>query len=98
MGVLGLFVAYEFLMLLAVNRAHRQQRELPDSSWIGNIVVENVLPAIGILLTSRSGIDPPYRVLAHPSVLVFFLFITLSTLRLNLRFVAFLDLWQRSAT
>src|SRR5258707_15561726 len=50
---------------------------------MGNIVVENALPALGIVLTTSSSIAPAYRALAHPSVLVFFLFITLSTLRLN---------------
>jgi hypothetical protein len=28
-------------MLLAVNRAYRQQRELPRAAWIDNIVAEN---------------------------------------------------------
>ena len=83
LGLLAPFAAYEFLMLLAVNRAHRKNRELPNAVWIGNIVAENVLPALGIVLTSSSSIEPSYRVLAHPSVLTFFLFISLSTLRLN---------------
>jgi serine phosphatase RsbU (regulator of sigma subunit) len=83
LGVLAPFAAYEFLMLLAVNRAHEQQRELPNAAWIGNILAENILPALGIVFTSSSSIDPTYRALAHPSVLAFFLFINLSTLRLN---------------
>src|SRR5258708_10833133 len=70
-------------MLRAVNRAHEQQRDLSNAAWMGNFVVENALPALGIVLTSSSSIDPAYRPLAHPSVLVFFLFIILSTLRLN---------------
>jgi serine phosphatase RsbU (regulator of sigma subunit) len=83
LGVLAPFAMCESLLLLAVNRAHQQRRELPNALWIGNVVVENALPAFGIVLTSSSSIDPTYRALAHPSVLVFFLFITLSTLRLN---------------
>ncbi len=83
LGVLAPFAGAEFLMLRAVNRAHEQRRELPNAAWIGNIVVENALPALGIVLTSSSSIDPAYRALAHPSVPVFFLFIILSTLRLN---------------
>lgn len=81
--VLAPFAGVEFLMLRAVNRAHEQQRQVPNAAWIGNIVVEAALPALGILLTASSSIAPAYRVLAHPSVLVFFLFITLSTLRLS---------------
>src|SRR5246127_3789200 len=83
LGVLAPFAGAEFLMLRAVNRAHEQRRELSNAAWIGNIVVENALPALGMVLTSSSSIDPAYRPLAHPSVLVFFLFIILSTLRLN---------------
>jgi hypothetical protein len=58
LAVLAPFAVYEFFMLLAVNRAYRQQRELPRAAWIGNIVAENVLPALGIVLTSSSSIDP----------------------------------------
>src|SRR5260370_24833018 len=50
---------------------------------MGKIGWENCLSRSGIVLTTSSSIAPAYRALAHPSVLVFFLFITLSTLRLN---------------
>ncbi len=83
LGLLAPFAGVEFLMLRAVNRAREQRQELSNAAWIGNILVENALPALGIVLTSSSSIDPAYRALAHPSVLVFFLFIILSTLRLN---------------
>jgi len=83
LGVLAPFAGAEFLMLRAVNRVREQQRDLSNAAWMGNIVVENALPALGIVLTTSSSIAPAYRALAHPSVLVFFLFITLSTLRLN---------------
>jgi serine phosphatase RsbU (regulator of sigma subunit) len=83
LGVLAPLAGAEFLMLLAVNRAHKQQRDLSNAAWTGNIIVENALPALGIVLTTSSSIDPAYRALAHPAVLVFFLFITLSTLRLS---------------
>src|SRR5260370_19268780 len=83
LGVLAPFAGAELLMLRAVNRVREQQRDLSNAAWMGNIIVENALPALGIVLTSSSSIDPAYRALAHPSVLVFFLFIILSTLRLS---------------
>lgn len=82
-GLLAPFAAYELLMLVKINGAHRQQRELASWTWIVNVIVENALPALGIVLISSQAIDPSYRALVHPSVLSFFLFITLSTLRLN---------------
>jgi serine phosphatase RsbU (regulator of sigma subunit) len=83
LSVLAPLAGAEFLMLRAVSRAHEQRRNLSNAAWSGNIVVENALPALGIVLTTSSSIDPAYRALAHPFVLVFFLFITLSTLRLS---------------
>jgi hypothetical protein len=81
--VLVPFGAYELLMLIGVNRAYERRRELPSAAWIGNIIVENALPALGMVFISSSSIDPRYRALASPAALAFFLFITLSTLRLN---------------
>lgn len=81
--LLGLFAIYESLMLRAVNRAIRRGHDLGNSAWISNIIVETFLPALGLILVSSSAIDVPYRSLANPAVLVFFLFIILSVLRLN---------------
>jgi hypothetical protein len=83
LAVLVPFGAYELLMLIGVNRAYERRRELPSAAWIGNIIVENALPALGMVFISSSSIDPRYRALASPAALAFFLFITLSTLRLN---------------
>jgi len=83
LGILAPFAAYELLMLRGVNRAYAQQRTLPNAAWVGNIIAENALPAVAMVLISSSSIDPMYRALANPAVLVFFLFILLSTLRLN---------------
>ena len=83
LGLLVPFAAYELLLLAKVNSAYQQQHELPGWTWIVNVIVENALPALGIILIASPAIDPSYRALAHPSVLSFFLFIILSTLRLN---------------
>jgi serine phosphatase RsbU (regulator of sigma subunit) len=81
--LIALFVAYESLMLRSVNRALQTGRNLAKVVWISNIIVESGLPALAVAFLSSASIEPPYRPLANPAVLVFFLFIILSTLRLN---------------
>jgi len=81
--LLGLFVIYESLMLRAVSGAIRKGQDLGDSVWVSNILVETLLPAFGLVLTSASTIETVYRPLANPAILIFFLFIILSVLRLN---------------
>jgi serine phosphatase RsbU (regulator of sigma subunit) len=83
LGLLGLFVAYEFVMLRAVNRAMQRVRELANWIWLSNIFLEALLPALVVAFLSSASIDPIYRPLANPAGLSFFVFISLSTLRLN---------------
>ena len=80
---IALFVGYESLMLRAVNRAIQIGGDLKNATWISNIIVESCLPALAVAFLSSASIDPAYRPLANPAVLVFFVFIILSTLRLN---------------
>lgn len=80
---LASFIAYELLMLLAVRRAIRLNRDLPMIAWVFNLVIETSLPAVFLALTTNPDIEPVYRPLATPVVLGFFLFIILSTLRLS---------------
>ncbi len=82
-GLVALFVAYEFLVLRAVDDAMQNGRDLPRAMWIGSIVLETCLPAFGIAFLWSGSIDPLYRPLANPAALLFFIFIVLSTLRLN---------------
>jgi hypothetical protein len=82
-GLFSVFSIYEYFLLTAVNRAIRNGQDLGNSVWVGNIVVESFLPALGLIFVSSSAIDVAYRPLANPAVLVFFLFIILSVLRLN---------------
>jgi serine phosphatase RsbU (regulator of sigma subunit) len=83
LGLLGIFVAYEFVMLRTVNRAIRRARQLANWIWLSNILLETLLPALAIAFLSSASIDPIYRPLANPMGLAFFVFISLSTLRLN---------------
>lgn len=81
--LLGGFAVYESLMLRAVNGCIRKGQDLGNAVWVSNIIVETFLPALGLILVSSSSIDSAYRSLANPAVLVFFLFIILSVLRLD---------------
>jgi serine phosphatase RsbU (regulator of sigma subunit) len=82
-GLLGVFATYEFVMLRAVNRAIQGNRELANRVWLSNIILETLVPAFAVAFVSSASIDPIYRPLANPAALAFFLFIILSTLRLN---------------
>ncbi len=80
---IAVFVGYEFLMLRAVDREFRSARKMNRAVWIGNLILETCVPAFALAFLPSESIDPAYRTLANPIVLVFFLFISLSTLRLK---------------
>jgi serine phosphatase RsbU (regulator of sigma subunit) len=82
-GLLALLTVYEFVMLRSIDRAMRAGREFATWVWLVNTVLETTLPAIALAFISSASIDPVYRPLANPAGLGFFLFISLSTLRLN---------------
>jgi len=72
LGLLGLFVTYEFLMLRAVNGAIQRVRLLPNWMWLSNILLETLLPAFAVAFLSSASIDLIYRPLANPAGLGFF--------------------------
>jgi serine phosphatase RsbU (regulator of sigma subunit) len=80
---IALFVAYESLVLRVADHAIRKGRDLARGMWIANVVIETCLPAFGVAFLSTNAVDPLYKPLANPAVLIFFVFIILSTLRLN---------------
>ena len=82
-GLLWFFVSYELVMLSTVKRAIRKRCNLSNWVWLSNIVLETSLPAFAIAFVSSASIDRIYRPLANPVVLGFFLFISLSMLRLD---------------
>jgi serine phosphatase RsbU (regulator of sigma subunit) len=81
--VVALFVGYELLALDAVKRATRADRDLPMVAWVGSTIVETSLPALGVAFMTSAATDAADRPLVNPAALGFFLFIILSTLRLN---------------
>jgi len=78
-------VAYEIWLLRRVNLALKTGLNLPSRFWVLSTILETSIPALGIAFLSSAQIPPVYRPLATPGVLIFFIFIVLSTLRLNSR-------------
>src|SRR5678815_2052570 len=81
--LLSFAMAGEALTLFIVKRAIRLGRDVPSAVWVLNVLMESLFPTLGLLVLIRSGYLDPYRSLAAPVVLVYFLFIILSTLRLS---------------
>lgn len=76
-------VAGEALVLAVVKRAIRLDRDVPAAVWVLNVLMESLFPTLGLLLLIESQYIDPYRSLVAPVVLVYLLFIILSTLRLS---------------
>jgi serine phosphatase RsbU (regulator of sigma subunit) len=74
---------YEIWMLDMVDRALKTSSSLAPKFWILSAIVETSIPAFAIAFLTSSQIDASYRPVASPSLLVFFVFIILSTLRLS---------------
>ena len=76
-------IAYEVVTLRRVTRALAEGTEPNPARWISNVVVEALFPTIGLGVLIAMGMTRPYAALVAPVVLTYFLFISLSTLRLS---------------
>jgi serine phosphatase RsbU (regulator of sigma subunit) len=76
-------VVYEAWMLHNVNLALNAGRSLSGGAWVLSTILETSLPAFAIVFLNSAELEAAYRPLASPAVLVFFIFIILSTLRLS---------------
>ena len=83
LAVLIAAAVYEAAMLSIVKRALKNEREVSVAIVILNVLIETQLPTIAILLLIKSGLVEPQIALVSPAVLLYFLFIILSTLRLS---------------
>ena len=79
----GAMIAYEVATLRRVTRALAEGTEPAPARWISNVVVEALFPTIGLVVLIATGTARPYAALVAPIVLAYFLFISLSTLRLS---------------
>jgi hypothetical protein len=75
--------AYEGWTLRQVNIALKANSSLPSRFWIFSTIVETAIPAFALAFLVSPQIESAYRPLASPSILVFFIFFILSTLRLS---------------
>lgn len=81
--IAAIFIGLELLILRNVHHALNGGPDLPHGAWLGSLIFEASLPAIGLAFLTSPAIDFRYRPVANATVLWFFLFIIVSTLRLN---------------
>jgi serine phosphatase RsbU (regulator of sigma subunit) len=74
---------FEWAMLQLVRRAMRSGQDIQPWLVRGMVFVETLLPGLAILVLTESGYTAPYRSLVAPALMVYFLLIILSTLRLS---------------
>jgi serine phosphatase RsbU (regulator of sigma subunit) len=80
---LAFAVAVEAATLFAVKKALKENHNIPPVLRLFNVFVETQLPTITLLLLIESGFIPHGYALVTPAALLYFLIISLSTLRLS---------------
>jgi len=76
-------IAHEIVMLRAIKAALRDDDVVKPELWVINVFVESQLPTLALFVLLMTGWMTPYQVLVAPAIAIYFLFITLSTLRLS---------------
>ena len=82
-GVLALVIAHESVMLHAIKTALRDDESVIPELWMFNVLIESQLPTVALFVLLLTEWMTPYQVLVAPAIVLYFLFITLSTLRLR---------------
>jgi serine phosphatase RsbU (regulator of sigma subunit) len=77
-------IAHEFFILRAIRKAVRDETAVGADKWMLNVFLESQIPTVALFLLLSGPWLRPYQVLVAPAVLVYFLLIILSTLRLSL--------------
>src|SRR5207245_1183568 len=75
--------AYENWTFRQVDTALKTGASLPTGFWVLSTIVETSIPAFALAFLTSSQIELAYRPLARPPILVLFIFIISSTLRLR---------------
>ncbi len=76
-------IGHEVVRLRAIRRALRDGSERVLDKWVLNVFLESQIPTVAILFLLAGPWLSPYQALVAPAVLVYFLLIILSTLRLS---------------
>jgi len=79
----AIVIGYEFWILRKVDLALKANGSLRARFWILSTILETSIPAFAIAFLTSARVEVPYRPLASPAVLVYFILIILSTLRLS---------------
>jgi len=82
-AVIVLAIAHEAVMWRAIRRALRYDGDLRAELWVFNILIESQLPTVTLFVLLLNAWITPYQVLVAPAIVIYFLFITLSILRLR---------------
>jgi serine phosphatase RsbU (regulator of sigma subunit) len=80
---LAVMTAYEVVLLRLVRRAIVSGRRVSAATWAADVFIESLLPTTTLFLQIHTSFVGPHRALTSPAVLVYFLFIILSTLHLK---------------
>ena len=81
--VLLFVIAHESVMLHAIRTAIRDDTEVLPELWVFNVLIESQIPTVALFVLLLTQWMTPHQVLVAPTVGLYFLFITLSTLRLR---------------
>ena len=81
--VLALIIAHESVMLHAIKAALRYDENVMPELWVFNVLIESQLPTVALFVLLLGEWMTPYQVLVAPAIVIYFLFIILSTLRLR---------------
>lgn len=81
--VLTIAIAHEAIMVRAIRRALKHDKDVSPAAWMLDVFVESQLPTVALFLLLASSQLTPSQVLVAPAVMIYFLFIILSTLRLS---------------
>lgn len=81
--ILAFVIAHEAVMLHAIKAALRDDETVVPELWVFNIFIESQLPTLALFVLLLAQWMTPYQVLVAPAIAIYFLFITLSTLRLR---------------
>jgi len=81
--VLLLVIVHELFILRAINTALKKESVVSSGHWILNVLIESQIPTVSLFVWMAAGSLKPHQVLVTPAVLIYFLLIILSTLRLS---------------
>src|SRR3982751_1597304 len=82
-GALLLIAAHEATILRAIKSSLKGDGEVGPEKWVLNVFIESQIPTIALFVLLATKWFTPHQVLVAPVVLVYFLLIILSTLRLS---------------